>query len=182
MDTLQAMEKRKSVRSYKKEQITDEALSAVLKAGQSAPNAGPFQISVIQHGDLLRRISKDAKDGMLNSGIEFLMQRAALPGYDPIYGAPTLILLSAPDDNPYSVANTSLAAENIILAATSLGLGSCYIVSASRAFTGENGGALAAEAGIPSGYSFKCGVILGYEAGEAFSSPMTVEIGVNYVK
>jgi FMN reductase [NAD(P)H] len=129
MNTLDAIAQRASIRSYQKEQISNEALKAIIAAGQNAPNAGPFQISVIQNVELLKKLSQMSKTGMLNSNIPFLVEKASLPNYDPIYAAPTVILLSAPDSNPYSSANTACAAENMIIAATDLGLGTCYMIS-----------------------------------------------------
>jgi nitroreductase len=103
---------------------------------------------------------------MIHSDRTFLQQRASLPGYQPLYGAPVLILLSAPAKAPFSAANTALAAENMLLEATGLGLGSCYIVSPTMALNGENNHALAKEAGIPDGNEVLCALVIGYPAAE----------------
>lgn len=182
MDTLETIAVRKSVRSYKREQIGDEALATIIKAGQSAPNAGPFQISAIQKTVVLKQLSEVTRTGMKNSGNTFLMQRVSLPGYDPIYGAPTVLLLSAPDDNVNSAANTALAAENMILAATALGLGTCYLGSPGLAFAGKEARELTAQIGIPETYAFKCAIAIGYSAGDAFGTSKSEKGTVNYVK
>ena len=52
----------------------------------------------------------------------------------------------------------------MILEATGLGLGSCYVVSPTLALNGEENRDLAKEAGIPDGYALQCGVIIGYAA------------------
>jgi nitroreductase len=103
---------------------------------------------------------------MVHSSNQFLQQRASLPGYQPIYGAPVLILLSGPADAPHSARNTALAAENMLLQATGLGLGSCYLFSPTLALNGGNNRDLAREAGIPDGYAVQCAVIVGYVAAE----------------
>ncbi len=182
METLEAIATRVSVRSYRQEQISDDELATIIRAGQSAPNAGPFQISVIQKADLLKRLSGVTRTAMKNSGNAFLMERVSLPGYDPLYGAPTVLLLSAPDDSMYGDANTALAAENMILAATALGLGTCYLVSPGLAFTGKEGAELAAQVGIPAAHTFKCAVATGRAAGNAFGTPRGQKGTVNYVK
>ena len=82
METLEAIATRVSVRSYRQEQISDDELATIIRAGQSAPNAGPFQISVIQKADLLKRLSGVTRTAMKNSGNAFLMERVSLPGYD----------------------------------------------------------------------------------------------------
>ncbi|AGL02587.1 nitroreductase family protein [Desulfoscipio gibsoniae] len=60
MNTLDAIAKRKSIRKYKAEQIKDSALEEIIKAGKTAPNAGPFQITVIQNAKLLAKITEIA--------------------------------------------------------------------------------------------------------------------------
>ena len=166
MNISEAIAKRESVRAYLDKPVPADDLAKIVEAGQWAPNAGEFQISVIRNADLRQRINDLAYDAMINSGIEFIQQRASLPGYQPLYGAPVLILLSGPTAAPFSAVNTALAAENMILEATALGLGSCYVVSPSLAFNAEANRALAQESGIPDGYAFQCAVIVGYAAAE----------------
>jgi len=120
---------------------------------------------------------------MVHSGNAFLQQRASLPGYQPIYGAPVLILLSAPTNAPYSAVNTALAAENMLLEATGLGLGSCHLITPTLALNGENNRDLAREVGLPDGDVVQCAVIIGYAAAENkfTASERTKKGSVNYV-
>jgi FMN reductase [NAD(P)H] len=120
---------------------------------------------------------------MAHSNNEFLRQRASLPGYQPIYGAPVLILLSAPANAPYGANNTALAAENMLLEATGRGLGSCYLITPTLALNGENNRELAREVGLPDGYVVQCAVILGYAAAEnKFTAGERTKKGsVNYI-
>lgn len=166
MDVSEAIRKRKSVRAYLDKPVPEENLAKIVEAGRWAPNAGEYQISVIRNAGLRQRINDRAHDAMVHSKIEFLRKRVSLPGYQPLYGAPVLILLSGPTEGPHSTANAALAAENMILEATGLGLGSCYVVSPTLALNGEQNRDLAQEAGIPDGYTLQCGVIVGYAAAE----------------
>ena len=166
MDISEVIRKRKSVRAYLDKPVPKDDLAKIVEAGQWAPNAGEFQISVIRNAGLRQRINDRARDAMINSKIEFLRQRVSLPGYQPLYDAPVLILLSGPTEAPHSTANAALSAENMILEATGLGLGSCYVVSLTLALNGEENRDLAQEAGIPDGYTLQCGVIVGYAASE----------------
>ena len=166
MNTYDAILKRKSIRSYLDTPVKAEDLEKIIEAGRWAPNAGPFHISIIRNPMLKQRINDRTLDAMIHSGIEFLQQRASLPGYQPLYGAPVLILLSAPDESPYGDMNVSLAAENMMLTATELGLGTCFLISPSLALNGDKNAELAKEACIPNGYSLKCALIVGYAAPE----------------
>ena len=166
MNVSEAILTRKSIRAYQDKPVTPDDLEKIVEAGRWAPNAGPFQMSVVRQTELRLKINDVTLDAMKRSGIAFLIQRASLPGYQPLYGAPVLILLSGPADAPYSALNASLAAENMLLAATGLGLGSCFLVSPTLALNGKDGPALAKEAGIPEGYKLLCAVIVGYAAAE----------------
>ena len=166
MNISEAIAKRKSVRAYLDKPVPDDDLEKIIEAGRWAPNAGAFQISVVRNPGLRQRINDRTLDAMHRSANEFLRQRASLPGYQPLYGAPVLILLSGPADAPHSARNTSLAAQNMLLQATGLGLGSCYLFSPTLALNGEDNRDLAREAGIPDGYAVQCAVIVGYAENE----------------
>lgn len=166
MNIEDAILNRKSIRAYLDKPVSSEDLEKIVEAGRWAPNAGPFQISVIRNKELLKKINDRTHNNMLNSDVEFLRQRASLPGYQPLYGASVVMILSGSDNTPFFVHNTTLAAENMLLAATGLGLGSCFIFSVTSALTGPKNRDLAEEAGIPPGYSAQCAVIVGHAAPE----------------
>lgn len=179
MDVSEAIAKRRSVRAYLDKEVPSDDLARIVEAGRWAPNAGTFQIAVIRNPELRQRINDHTLDAMIESGIELLEQRASLPGYQPLYGAPALLLLSAPADAPHGVLNAALAAENMILEATGLGLGSCFLVSPNLALNGEENRTLAREVGIPEGHVLKCAIILGYHApGDRFSAGKRERKGV----
>jgi len=162
----EAIKTRQSIRAYLEEPVSAEEVAEVVEAGRWAPNAGPFHISVIRNETVLRKINDLTHQAMEQSSREFLRERAALPGYEPLYGAPVVLLLSAPVDSPYGAFNAALAAENMIIQATVLGLGSCFVVSPGLTLKGEGSRSLATEAGIPDGYEFQCAVLLGHTADE----------------
>jgi FMN reductase [NAD(P)H] len=183
MNVEDAILKRKSIRAYLDKPVSSEDMEKIVEAGQWAPNSGPFQISVVRNAALLKKINDRTHNVMLNSGNEFLKHRAFLPGYQPLYGAPAVIILSAPHDTPFHVHNTVLAAENMLLAATGLGLGTCFLFSITSALNGEKNRDLAGQAGIPSGFSAQCALAVGYTADEnKFALAERAKKGsVNYV-
>jgi FMN reductase [NAD(P)H] len=166
MNVTDAIRKRQSVRAYEDRPISDGVVAKIVDAGQWPPNAGPYSITVIKSAALRKKINDRTLNAMANSDQEFARQRASLPGYQPLYGAPVLILLSAPASAPFSAVNAALAAENMLLEATGLGLGSCYLLSPTRALNGKSNGDLAKEAGVPEGYAVQCAVIVGFAAAE----------------
>lgn len=183
MSISEAIRKRISIRAYLDKPVPDDDLEKIIEAGRWAPNAGPFRISVVRNAALRQEINDRTHDYMLHSGIEFLVQRASLPGYQPLYGAPVLILISAPADAPIGMINTAVAAENMILEATERGFGTCLLLSPTRILNDAEKRDLLESAGVPKGYAVQCALIVGYAAAEnRFSRMERVPKGdVNYV-
>lgn len=89
-ETIHTLITRRSVRKYKKAQISDEDLYMILQAGTYAASGHglqPCTIVVIQDTDTLARLSA------LNAKIMGTTS-------DPMYGAPTVLLVLADMKNP----------------------------------------------------------------------------------
>jgi nitroreductase len=175
METLDAINKRKSIRAYKDEQITKEELDAIVGVANKAPNAGPFQVTVIQDKEFLDEINKKTKEFMLSCE-GFMRERASIPGYEPLYGAPTLIVVSAPE-GPFTQINVAASATTMILAATDLGLATCYVVSSMATLT-----QLKDKLDLPEGFEPVSGILVGYEAPSDIPSPeREIPDNINYI-
>ena len=142
MNTLQAIENRKSVRSYLDQPIEQEKIKTIARAGMMAagtPMAGRVYLNVISNKELLRKISAGTKERMRKSQNPKLMKIAENDAYDPLYHAPVAIVVSVDiDDHPeimsMAIQNAACAAQNMLIAATDLGLGSCYLMTPTMAF------------------------------------------------
>lgn len=165
MNVSEAIAKRKSVRAYDGRPVEAADVQTIVQAGHWAPNAGEYHMAVVTGPDLLKRINERAHHAMVNSGNDFLISRAALPGYEPIYGAPLLILVSAPEEAWFGAVDTALPAENMLLQATELGYGSCFIVTPAMALNRPEDQPLAREAGVPEGHKIHCVVLVGHASG-----------------
>ena len=151
-EILKCLCERRSIRTYKNNQITDEELFAVIKAGQYAPtgkNRMPVKFVAIQDKAMLERLSRWNADIMGAS-------------IDPFYGAPTAILVLADSSVPTYVEDGSLALGILMNAAHSLGLGSCWINRARQMFSSAEGKTLLAEWNIPQSFEGIGFCILGY--------------------
>lgn len=120
--------RRRSTRSFKQEQVADEALQAVLDAGRCAPHAGnPCHITVVQNAALLAKINDAAKQAALHMGMPHLEQLSRDPSFTGSYGAPTIIIVSDQEDSVAPDLNAGAATENMLIAAESQGLGACWV-------------------------------------------------------
>lgn len=169
-ETLQNIKQRRSVRSYTDEQIKDEELLAILEAGMYAPNAGDqaWHFTVVQNKVLLTKLNLAAKETAKTMSIEQLRALGNNEKFDCLYGAPTLIVVSGGGAMPMPLdADCAAATQNLLLAAESLGIGSCWIFFVLMAFQSEQGAALRAEMKIPEGYKPYDVAVFGYRKGSA---------------
>jgi nitroreductase len=155
-ETMNSLLGRRSIRSFRAEQIKDEELSAVLEAGKYAPSGANQQSAlfiVVQDPRTLARLAQ--------------MNLAVMGGdSDPYYGAPTLILVLADQSKVTPVEDASLALGNMFNAAYSLGLGSCWVHRTRQMFESEEGRALLERWGVVGDYVGVGSCVLGYPAGE----------------
>ena len=82
------------------------------------------------------------------------------------YGAPTVCAVFGPKNFLYSSGDAFCCAENMVLAATALGISSCIVARGEETFDSEPGAALLREWGIPDHYIARCFVLLGYCRGD----------------
>ena len=153
---LEIIRTRRSYRSYKSEQITDEQLNAVLEAGTYAPTSRGLQspfIVAIQNDELKARLAQ------MNAEVMEVT-------FNPYYDAPTYVLVFVPADAPNGIQDASLVMENMMLAAHAQGLGSCWIHREREMFATEEGKELMKQWGLPEGLVGIAALALGYPEGE----------------
>ena len=152
-EVLKAIEARRSCRSYEEKQISAEELSAVTNAGTWAPTAKGLQspkMVVVQDAETMAKLER--------------MNAAVLgnPDAHPFYGAPTAVVVFADKQVPTYVQDGSLVLGTMLLAASSIGLGSCWINRAKESFQTEAGKALMRKWGLGDEYEGIGICILGY--------------------
>jgi nitroreductase len=124
-ETLRVLKERRSIRKYKAEQIKPAELDAILEAGTWAPTGmgkqSPVMV-VVQDAETLSVLSKANAEIM------------GKPDIDPFYGAPTAVVVLADGENPNWLKDGSLVMGNLMNAAWSLNVGSCWINRATEYF------------------------------------------------
>lgn len=137
-EVIRNIKKRRSIRKYKKEQLKQEELEAILEAGQYAPSGGNNQTThllVIQRQEILSQLiavteeefaKQEVYEGMYKS-LRGSILASKKGGYDFTYGAPTLVVAANKKGYGNALADCACVLENMMLAAVSLDIGSCWI-------------------------------------------------------
>ncbi len=163
--TLQVIQRRRSIRSYLPEQIKDEELQSVLEAGQLAPRSGDqaWHFTAVQNPLLLTRLVEAAKASARESEDEHLRHLGNDHHFNCLYGAPTLIIISGSSHSNAIEWDCGATTQNMLIAAESLDLGSCWIYFILLAFDSDFGPDLRNDLGIPQKYQPYAAIALGYK-------------------
>ena len=155
---IEHMLTRRSVRKYRPEPVPQELMDQIIRAGTYAASGKGHQSAVIVA--ITNRALRD-RLSELNRQIGGWEE-----GFDPFYGAPAALLVLAEKQWPTQVYDGSLVMGNLMLAAASLGLGSCWINRAKEEFESDEGKALLRQWGIEGDWVGIGHCILGYPAAD----------------
>ena len=149
---IENMVERRSIRRYKSTPVPQDLLDEILKAGSYAPTGRNLQAPII-----IAVTNKNLRDRLSK-------MNAAVMGADndPFYGAPAVIIVLADKKVPTYLYDGSLVMGNLMNAAHSLGIASCWIHRAKEVFESDEGKNILRELGVEGDYEGIGNCILGY--------------------
>jgi len=167
MDLVEAMRGRRSVREYADKPLGRDEIRFVIEAATQAPSAMNRQgwiFVVVTDRERMRRWSDRAKVLMLEAlcgqpKLEALREHLVLPAFNVFYDAPALIVVATDSTDSMGIQDCCLAGQNLMLAAHSRGLGTCWIGLAQAWLAREEA---KKELGLPADCQAVAAVILGY--------------------
>ena len=161
--TIREMEKRRSIRKYKAELPAKEDLDLIVEAGLYAASGMGRQSPII-----LVVTQKEMRDKLAEANRRIL---GAPEGVDPFYGAPAVLVVLANKADPTGIYDGSLVMGNMMLAAHSLKLGSCWIHRAKEEFETDEYKQLLQDLGVEGEYEGIGHCIIGYADEEPEAAP-----------
>lgn len=164
--TIKNLIERRSVRSFNSMPIKEIELNEILKAGTYAPsgrNSQSAKIVVVRNADLIKKLSK------INAS--FLWSKTNAENIDPFYGSSTLIIVFADKNVGTYIEDGSLVLGNIMNAAYSLGIGSCWVHRAKETFETKTGKELLKSWNISENYVGIGNCVLGYPLKDTVLQP-----------
>ena len=147
--TLETIFARKSVRSYTDQPVAHEDLVLLVKAGMAAPtgmNRQPWEFLIVTDKDIMADLS-------VKLPYARMMKEARA----------AIVVCGNPETSVYWFLDCSAAAQNILLAAESIGLGAVW--TAGYPYE-ERMDLIASAFGVPKPYRPLCVIPIGYPKGE----------------
>jgi nitroreductase len=152
MDLFEAIQKRRSVRAFQSKPIAREELEKIIDAGRCAPtarNEQPWEFVVVTDMYARQRIAELTTFG------KFIADAAAC------------VAVFCRASTPYYLEDGAAATENLLLAATALGIGSCWVAGDRKPYAPD----IAAALGVPGTHKLVALVALGYQGDETPRKP-----------
>ncbi len=159
-EILKCIEERRSVKAYTPDMPKKEDIDAIIKAGLEAASGRNRQSSII-----VAITDKATRDRLSRANADVLGSSA-----DPFYGAPVVLVVLANKASSTARYDGSLTLGNMMLAAHTLGLGSCWVHRAREVFEEKEWQEWLASIGVEGEYEGVGNLILGYPEGD-FPSP-----------
>lgn len=168
-DTLKTIAQRYSCRSFTGQMPENEALEAIAQAGIQAPsgmNRQLWQVIVFKDRALMEEMEAEGLRFLAAMEDQSLYQRIMSRGGRLFYNAPCMMVLAVKEAYPKGaeLIDLGILAQNIALAATSLGLASLHCGFTGMAFAGGRAAEFKKRLRFPEGYECGMGVLLGYPA------------------
>lgn len=156
-DVIKAITERRSIRSFNAQEVPKELIDEIVKAGTYAASGRGYQSAIIIAVTDKKIRDSLSEDNRIIGGWN--------EGFDPFYGAPVVLIVLADKSRPTYIYDGSLVMGELMLAAHSLGLGSCWIHRAKEEFESEKGKAFLKSLGIEGNYEGIGHCVIGYYDG-----------------
>lgn len=150
---------RRSIRKYKNEAIDSTSMREILTCGIQAPNGQgreSWEIRVVDDKELIDRIDSAYSDYAENT------MKTGKPTRKASYGAPALVFIANDTTYDLSQVDCGLLGENMILAANSMGIGSCCLGGLCRFINSEEGAEILQKLKLPSTHKLLYAIAFGY--------------------
>ena len=156
---IETIMSRRSVRAYEDRVVPRDTMELIAECGINAPNGmnkQEWEIRIVDNPDFI--------NGVTELYVKENPDAAKDPGFKNMFrNAPTVVFIGAPD-NTYSGVNCGLLGENMILAAWSMGIGSCCLGGPVRFINSEVGAEYLKQLKFSEGYSLIYAIGFGYPA------------------
>ncbi len=159
---VEAIEARRSIRAYKDASVEREKLQLLAECGVNAPSAmnrQEWEVRIVDSKEWIDTCTADYLKAVEGTDKAKYM---LTPTFKNIFrNAPAVIFVGAPD-GVFAGENVGCLAQNIMLAATELGLGTCFLGSVQMMFAEPAMAKYVESLGFSDGYRLRYALAVGY--------------------
>jgi nitroreductase len=186
-EVIKNIKQRRSIRQYLEKQISEYDLNTIINAGLYAPNGGTnFEedicFTIIQNMDILNKINVLAKEAAKKSSLKWLKELGHNENFNCFYNSQTYIIISVKGQSESTAYDCSALTQNMLLAAESIGLGSCWLYFPLQAFDNDKNGELFKELKIAQGFKPITSLVVGYKENNEINIPERKPKNIYYIK
>lgn len=170
MTFVEILKYRRSIRNYEDKPVPEEVIKDMIKECILSPNAGneqPWEFIIVNNKKMLKRMSDESKKNILDrinanpndyaNKYKGMLQNES---YNVYYNAPCLVIILGQSSLKNLYVDCALAASYFMMAATSRGLGTCWVNLGTEIKDPE----MIKELGIPEKSQIVAPIALGYPA------------------
>lgn len=158
---------RRSVRNYTTEPVDREQMAKILECGMFAPSAinmQPWAVRVVDAPDFI--------EGVTNIAVEQNPELKEQEGFRNFFrNAPTVAFIACPVESYSGEFDCGLLSENMMLAAWSMGIGSCCLGSVVPVMNSEAAQPYLERLQLPEGYKLQLAIAFGYPEPNSTKEP-----------
>ena len=142
-DVLNAIKGRRSVRAYKDTKVSKEDINTLVEAGMYGPcgiSMKDRRFTAIINEDVVKKVNETLRQTFLHMEVnentppimKQMKENAKKEDANFLYNAPALIIVSVNDDDDFGESNAAVSLENMMIAAISLDLETCWLNQLTR--------------------------------------------------
>lgn len=149
---------RRSVRQYKPQAVEREKMQTIVECGINAPNAmnkQPWEVRVVDNADYINGVTELYKKANPKAAED--------PAFKNMFrNAPTVVFIGHDTESESSPFDCGLLAENMMISAWSMGIGSCCLGSPARFMKTPEAAEYLQKLGFSEGYELLYCIGFGY--------------------
>ena len=162
-ETVKNIMERNSCRDFASTPLTEEQTKAIVEAALAAPSARnlqPWHVTAVTDKAFIEELDKAGMEVMAAQEDSTYYDRIMERGGKLFYNSPSMFVISS-DGEEWSIIDSGILCQNIVLAAQSMGLASCIVGLLRVPLDGPRGDDFKKRLKFPAGYSFAVSVLIG---------------------
>jgi len=162
-ETLKNINERYTCRDFTGAALSADQIEELVKAALSAPsamNSQPWHVIVVTDKSLVDEMDDEGMSILADAEDKTTYDRMMSRGGKLFYNAPCMVVILS-DGSKWGTLDCGILCQNVVLAAESMGLGSCIVGMAGVPINGPKGDDYQKRLGFPEGHTFAVGVLVG---------------------